>query len=261
VMPAETHPRRVLAGTLSQQLYWRLLPWLNPGLENSHLTYARILQHEIENAAFWLDLGCGRDFVPDWVPLRVERDHGRRRIAGVDMDLQALQAHNTVDYRVLATGEGLPFADGTFDLVTMNMVLEHVQEPLLVFEEVFRVLKPGGAFLVHTPNRDGYTTRLTQLAPPRMRVALARMLQGRQPEDVYPTFYRANTAARLYQLAVASGLLATSVQHIDSSPLFVNFAPLLIPEMLFIRLMRHRQINPLRACLLASFQKPAQEHD
>jgi ubiquinone/menaquinone biosynthesis C-methylase UbiE len=40
----------------------------------------------------------------------------------------------------------LPFADDTFDLVASLNLLQEVSAPTLVLEEVYRILKPGGAF-------------------------------------------------------------------------------------------------------------------
>jgi uncharacterized protein YbaR (Trm112 family)/SAM-dependent methyltransferase len=52
---------------------------------------------------------------------------------------------------VLADGHFLPFADGTLDTVVSLAVLEHVQRPWVVAEEIWRVLKPGGTVLIDAP--------------------------------------------------------------------------------------------------------------
>jgi len=41
-------------------------------------------------------------------------------------------------------GLGLPFADGVFDVVISNAVLEHVANPMRLMEEILRVTKPSG---------------------------------------------------------------------------------------------------------------------
>jgi len=51
-----------------------------------------------------------------------------------------------------ATGEDLPFAGGSFDLVVMNQVIEHVSDQARVLAEATRVLKPGGVLYVACPN-------------------------------------------------------------------------------------------------------------
>jgi SAM-dependent methyltransferase len=45
-------------------------------------------------------------------------------------------------------------ADASFDYVLAVEVLEHVDEDARFVSEVYRVLKPGGAFLMTTPNGD-----------------------------------------------------------------------------------------------------------
>jgi SAM-dependent methyltransferase len=47
--------------------------------------------------------------------------------------------------------EELPMADGTYDLVLCNQVLEHIPEPLMVLKEIRRVLKPDGQAWLSAP--------------------------------------------------------------------------------------------------------------
>jgi SAM-dependent methyltransferase len=46
----------------------------------------------------------------------------------------------------------IPHSDNSIDFVTMNAVIEHIQDPSNIFKEIFRVLKPQGVVLVRTPN-------------------------------------------------------------------------------------------------------------
>lgn len=65
--------------------------------------------------------------------------------------------------KVLAEGRGLkvssydlngrwPFADGQFDVVFSNQVIEHLHNTRLFVEETFRVLKPGGTAIMTSEN-------------------------------------------------------------------------------------------------------------
>jgi SAM-dependent methyltransferase len=68
-----------------------------------------------------------------------------RRYVAVDLRLTPL-----VD--VLARAEQLPLGSARFDLVICTQVLEYVAQPSLVFGEIHRVLKPGGALLLSVPS-------------------------------------------------------------------------------------------------------------
>ena len=53
----------------------------------------------------------------------------------------------------------LPFADGEFDCVVSFQVIEHIEEDIACVREVARVLRPGGKFVVSTPNAPMSLTR------------------------------------------------------------------------------------------------------
>ncbi len=52
-----------------------------------------------------------------------------------------------------AVSENLPFRDGTFDLVLLHEVLEHVRDDALTLREACRVTRPGGNVVIFCPNR------------------------------------------------------------------------------------------------------------
>lgn len=53
-----------------------------------------------------------------------------------------------VAWAVRGTAEKLPFADNSFDFLTMGFALRHVSDLLVAFAEYRRVLKPGGRALI-----------------------------------------------------------------------------------------------------------------
>ena len=48
--------------------------------------------------------------------------------------------------------ENLPYPDNYFDVITSFQVIEHLYKPSEMIDEVVRCLKPGGLFIITTPN-------------------------------------------------------------------------------------------------------------
>ena len=107
-----------------------------------------------------------------------------------------------------ATGEQLPFADATFDLVVMDQVIEHVANQHEVLEESLRVLKPGGALYVACPNylrfyEPHYKVWFLPLLP-KFLGALYLRLRGRDPVLLRQITYTTNW--RLRRLLARAGI-------------------------------------------------------
>ena len=240
----------------TDQMYGRARALIAPEVRNSQYAYAERLREVLAGSGRWLDIGCGHDFLPAWMaPADRRLPVDGWSVAGLDMDPQAIARHPSLRHRVIGNGERMPFADGSFDLITANMVVEHVADPAQLFGEIGRVLAPGGRVIVHTPNVHGYTTTLTRLLPERTLAPLAGVLLGRRAEDVYPTHYRANSVAALRTLAGRNGLTVEACDLINSSPQAMRVPPLMLLELLLMRGLRSPRTARFRACLLASFRK------
>lgn len=72
---------------------------------------------------------------------------------GVELGSEARKFANTQNLNVIAADlSSLPFADASFDVITLIDVLEHLAKPVENLKEIDRVLKPGGLFYVKVPN-------------------------------------------------------------------------------------------------------------
>jgi|CXWL01.1.fsa_nt_gi SAM-dependent methyltransferase len=105
----------------------------------------------VENRSV-LDIACGTGY--GIAILKKNATH----VTGVDVDpVAAAEALAECDERadvLLGNGLGLPFADGSFDVITSFETLEHLHERTTFLAELHRVLKPDGVLLLSTPNAN-----------------------------------------------------------------------------------------------------------
>jgi SAM-dependent methyltransferase len=80
-----------------------------------------------------LDIGCGATKVPGAIGLDISPDTA----ADIVHDLDEFP---------------YPIEDSTFDQILLQDVIEHVREPIRVFEELHRIARPGARIQLRTPH-------------------------------------------------------------------------------------------------------------
>src|SRR5438105_5339173 len=129
-----------------------------PASVGSHGVQRRLgalMRHLPQEVSRWLDVGCGNG------AYTAEFAKHARLVVGVDVagdylrELKALMvAERILRSRLLRTmGEHLPFADDSFDVVSLIEVLEHVSSEAATLLECRRVLRPGGLLAISVPNK------------------------------------------------------------------------------------------------------------
>jgi len=146
-----------------------------------------------------LDYGAGRGAWTelDDSPFRRSLRGFQGKVAKViacDVDEAVLQNQASDEQFVITPGEALPLADQSVDVIVTDWVLEHLEEPVDVFKELHRILKPGGWICARTPNKYGYITLLTGLIQNRFHTRVLKRAQpGRKEIDVFPTVFKMNS--------------------------------------------------------------------
>lgn len=218
---------------------------LNPEWRPATEVYADLVRQNLRPSARLLDLGCGRGGLIE------QLDHPLAQAVGVDPDWQSLREHRLPLPRAAATSEALPLAAGCIDVAFASWLLEHLERPSLTMAQLARVLRPGGVFVFITPNKrhplSGLNRMLGRFA--RLQGALVARIYGRAGADTFPTYYRANTAEDLRQLAAAHGLELITLQAI-ADPTYLAFTPALFRLMIWFeaKLSADRQLH-LVGCL------------
>lgn len=93
-----------------------------------------------------LDVGCGLGLY-----LQRFRTYSQQ-VCGVDADLEKLKQAGPTNVCV-ALAEALPFADGSFDVVNLHEVIEHVNDDHQAIREAHRCAREGGRLVIFAPNR------------------------------------------------------------------------------------------------------------
>jgi SAM-dependent methyltransferase len=111
-----------------------------------HLRRKRIEKYKEKGRI--LDIGCGRG-----VFLNIMKKNGWT-VAGTEYDRMTAESigKNYNVHVVTGNPKDWGFSLGSFDVVTMNHVLEHMSAPEIAIEECSRLLGKGGLLVVAVPN-------------------------------------------------------------------------------------------------------------
>lgn len=131
--------------------------------------------------------------------------------------VEQVRARGIEDVRLHELGAGpLPFPDGTFRAVFAGEILEHLVDTSGFLEDVRRVLQPGGALVLTTPNLASLENRV-------------RLLLG-----VYPRWVDVELAGEGHVRAYTAPVLGRQLERLGFRVEAVtgNFVPLLPQQLL-----------------------------
>lgn len=240
----------------TNKLYRGLKRILTPGLRHSQYVYQETLEQYVHPRVRWLDAGCGHGVFPSWMKERGNSLVARSAfVVGLDCDCPSLWENRVVHSLVAGDLSVLPFRESSFDLVSANMVVEHLSETDGVGQALYRVLKPGGVFIFHTPNYLHYQTILASLIPQRLKYQLIQWIEGRDEKDAFPTHYRLNTAAAIQKMAQRNGFVVKEFKSVNSTPETFRLGPVVLLELFLIWVTEARAFQAWRSNLVVVLEK------
>jgi len=198
-----------------------------------------------------LDLGAGAGIIK-----AMDFKGQANKVYGIDLDPRVLD-NPFLDEKKISNANEIPYPDEKFDLVFSDNVLEHLDEPLLVFKEVFRVLKPGGLFLFKTPNKYHYVPLVSTLTPHKFHQYVNKH-RGRKSEDTFPTFYKANSVGQIKKLIKQSPFQVGFLQTYEGRPEYLRgFWLSYLVGILYERLVNSTNLlQNFRVILIGALRKP-----
>jgi len=217
---------------MSKLTHWMDCSWY-PSYQcnwDDELFRKRILKY-LSPSMVILDLGAGAGIVEQM------NFRGKvARVCGVDLDPRVETNVYLDEGRKSDAGE-IPYADESFDLVFCDNVFEHLDQPLHVFKEVARVLRPGGLFMFKTPNKWHYMPTIARLTPHGFHQFVNR-LRGRAEVDTFPTCYRVNTRTDVKRFAQSADFDVEQIEYIEGRPEYLRMtAPTYLIGMLYERIV------------------------
>jgi SAM-dependent methyltransferase len=212
--------------------------------------YREVIRKHLPAGGRLLDAGCGRH-------LKFSKELAKgHSVFGIDLESTLETPNQCSPFGVRGNLNNLPFPSSYFDLVISRFVLEHLEHPLKVFHEFCRVLKPGGKAVLLTPNKYDYVSVIAIVTPYSFHRALCTRIFRVPEDDVFPTFYRANTPSSLGRALRSAGFIEEEMRLLTHYPAYLAFSPLLFRVgVLYERLVALRAFRMLRAVILCVVEK------
>ncbi len=200
-----------------------------------------------------VEIGCG------WRANMLRRASDQFRLkVGIDPDCRPNPELDDSFQLIVGDASTLPMDDNSVDVVAMNNVAEHLEDPHAVFNEARRVLRPGGRFIISTVNQKFPPIVCGRVLPHGARVVINKLLSGTAEEDTFPTYYRANSLSSLRRLGHETGFDEMELSYISHHPTYLLFSPIVYRMGIVAeRVVRHVDaLAWLRHMIQAVYWKP-----
>jgi SAM-dependent methyltransferase len=206
-----------------------------------------------------LDVGCGRGIgrYGEYLPaIRASADE----FWGVEPDETVRPPEAMFDNHQHAVIEEAQLPSGHFDVAYSYMVMEHVVRPDEFMATVFACLKPGGVYLMATPNKRHYFTRTASILHAlRLDEAVIHWIRkGGAVAYHYPVAYRFNDQRSIRRCADRIGFSPPQFAYLESEGPLGYFPAALRPVFHLLAAKRRLiQVRESLLTLLCRMTKPA----
>jgi hypothetical protein len=74
-------------------IYWWLEKRIDPQTKSSHYLYSERLRSRLGECRRWLDVGCGRQVLPDWIPDQASLVSAAKLAMGLDYTADSMEGN------------------------------------------------------------------------------------------------------------------------------------------------------------------------
>jgi 2-polyprenyl-3-methyl-5-hydroxy-6-metoxy-1,4-benzoquinol methylase len=232
---------------------WRVRMRYWFGYFPSEQWYEGVVERLVIAGCRWIDVGGGKCVFPHNAKLARELADRCGALVGVDPS-DNLDQNELVHERVKSTIED--FRSGqTYDLATLRMVAEHVQNPQRTVLSLARLLRPGGRVVIYTPNRWSPGSIVAAVIPNKLHHYFTRLMWNTHEDDVFPTFYRMNTRRTLRTLFEAGGFVEVDFMYLAACAVLARFRATCFLELCLWRFLHMLGIKYPENNLLGVYEK------
>ena len=166
----------------------RLFRKFNAEYRHRWVVYEEILSNYITKDTVWLDIGCGKN--------EHVAHFGHKAKTALGIDILDNQARSPAPF-LRADLRSIPLPSGYASLITMRLVVEHLENIPEDFSEICRLLSPGGKLILLTTNSLSPVVFLPRLLPYRQKSWIIQKTFQVRSDEVFKTFHRFNTPGKM----------------------------------------------------------------
>jgi SAM-dependent methyltransferase len=201
----------------------------------------------------WIDVGGGHQIFPENPALARALVSRCSRMIAVDPSAN-VHRNQFAHERIQSPIEEFQTIE-QFDLATLRMVAEHVENPAALVSTLHRLVRAGGHVVVFTVNRWSPITMVSHVTPFWLHHPIKSRVWGGVEEDTFPVRYLMNTRRSLGGFFDTGGFIEVLFAKLDDLTAFGRFRLLNIFELLVWRLLRSARLPYPETCLLGVYER------
>jgi len=198
-----------------------------------------------------LDAGCGHN---SGISYKLNQ---KITLIGTDIVYKDIRNNKEIDSGFVSNLDYVPLKDKSVDIIFSNMVYEHLNAPDKFYSELNRILKPGGHVVFSTPCIYNIVVVINRLVPDSVSKKLGSALTDEDEEDIFPTFYRANSIRKIRKLGKTNGFKEIDLIMYQPPPYAFVFSTTICRIVIYYykKINKYNMLKFLRGVIIARYEK------
>ena len=207
----------------------------------------------------WIDVGCGRFIFQSNDTLAAELSERVQHLHGVDPDV-TIEENKFIHAATKCQFEEFE-SDISFDLITLRMVAEHVQDPGALMAKIGDISADGSRVVVYTIYKYSPVPILTRLIPFSLHHRIKYIFWRTEEKDTFPVAYKMNSRNELKTLFNAWGFEEEYFTYLDDVRTLGNFKLGQYIELTISKLLNKIGLLYPEVCILGVYHKMSKGKD